>query len=312
MMMWHRSRTRLFSSISLSPTMLHWNEYSAWVTIDGEDAVEYDVQTSEDDKTVTCWIASELGKKFSISWKDSSSTSSVDVMGYLTVDGIYCGGSVLFGTAVPETMREDGIYDGNVLQPFMFSSVKLTDDDAFLGSSHEKLGLIELQIGPVEVTDEDSNLKVPSISNLTVHERAKKGVTQQITLAEPEILEEDDEDGFDPVDTLPCGPDIVKFCFKYRSIDVLRANGIVPRLKRKASTERPNAQDSNDLIEEAKILRERLRAVEAQLLEQEQKPRVKNELDGAVIDLTQDSSWRSKRVKLERKPFTSGEVIDLT
>jgi hypothetical protein len=47
-------------------------------------------------------------------------------MGYLTVDGIYCGGSVLFGTAVPETMREDGVYDGNMLRPFMFSSVKLT------------------------------------------------------------------------------------------------------------------------------------------------------------------------------------------
>jgi hypothetical protein len=50
-------------------------------------------------------------------------------MGYLTVDGIYCGGSVLwFGTAVPKTKREDGIYDDDegILQPFMFSSVKLT------------------------------------------------------------------------------------------------------------------------------------------------------------------------------------------
>jgi hypothetical protein len=31
------------------------------------------------------------------------------------------------------------------------------------------------------VTRKDSNLKVPSFSNLTVHERVKKGVTQQIT-----------------------------------------------------------------------------------------------------------------------------------
>ncbi|KAF8175023.1 hypothetical protein K438DRAFT_2023002 [Mycena galopus ATCC 62051] len=233
-------------------------------------------------------------------------------MGYLTVDGIYCGGSVLFGTAVPETMREDGVYDGNVLRPFMFSSVKLTDDDAFLGSSDKKLGLIKLQLGPVEVTDEDSNLPVASFSNLTIHERAKKGVTQQITLAEPEVLEDDDEDGFDPVDTEPCGPDIVQFYFKYRSIDVLRAKGIAPRLKRRASTEHPHAQNPNDLAEEAKILRERLRAVEAQLLEQEMKPRVKNEFDGAVIDLTQNSSRRSKRVKLEGKSLASKEVIDLT
>ena len=42
--------------------MLHWKEFSAWVTIDGKEVVEYDVETSEDEKTVTCWIASELGK----------------------------------------------------------------------------------------------------------------------------------------------------------------------------------------------------------------------------------------------------------
>ncbi|KAF8145462.1 hypothetical protein K438DRAFT_1871951 [Mycena galopus ATCC 62051] len=207
-------------------------------------------------------------------------------MGYLTVDGIYCGGSVLFGTAVPETMREDGVYDGNVLRPFMFSSVKLTET-----------WLIKLQLGPVEVTDKDSNLRVASFSNLTIHERAKKGVTQQIT-------SDDDEDAL--------WPDIVQFYFKYHSIDVLRANGIAPRLKRRASTEHPQAQNPNDLAEEAKILRERLRAVEAQLQEQEVKPRVKNDFDGAVIDLTQNSSRRSKRVKLEGKSLASKEVIDLT
>jgi hypothetical protein len=52
--------------------------------------------------------------------------------------------------------------------------------------------------------------------------------------------------------------------------------------------------------------------VEAQLQEQEMKPRVKNEFDGAVIDLTQDSSRRSKQVKLEGESLASKEVIDLT
>lgn len=41
---------------------MHLKEFKAWITIDGKEAVEYDVQTSEDQKTVTCWIASELGK----------------------------------------------------------------------------------------------------------------------------------------------------------------------------------------------------------------------------------------------------------
>jgi hypothetical protein len=56
----------------------------------------------------------------------------------------------------------------------------VSDDDAFLDSSHEKLGLIELRLGPVEEINEDSDLKVPSFSDLTVHERVKKGVTRQI------------------------------------------------------------------------------------------------------------------------------------
>jgi hypothetical protein len=42
--------------------MLHWKEFSAWVAIDGKETLEYDVEISEDQKTVTCWIASELGK----------------------------------------------------------------------------------------------------------------------------------------------------------------------------------------------------------------------------------------------------------
>jgi hypothetical protein len=65
-----------------------------------------------------------------------------------------------------------------------------SDDDAFLESSHKKLGLIKLQLGPVEVTDEDSNLRVASFSNFTIHERAKKGVTQQITLVNFLVIEE--------------------------------------------------------------------------------------------------------------------------
>jgi hypothetical protein len=42
--------------------MLHWQEFSAWVTIEGVEAPEYAVEVSEDEKTVTCWIPSELGK----------------------------------------------------------------------------------------------------------------------------------------------------------------------------------------------------------------------------------------------------------
>lgn len=148
-------------------------------------------------------------------------------------------------------------------------------------------------------------LKVP---DLTVHERVKKGVTQQITsvifsieemhstsadtgLGNPSLLTRMMRMG-SIMCTLSPVPDIVKFCFKYRSIgarprldllqptnrlidvvlraEVLRADGIARRLKRKkASTDRNRAQisnapaedqpaqNSNALAEEAKVLRVR-------------------------------------------------------
>ncbi|KAJ7933801.1 hypothetical protein B0H13DRAFT_1700663, partial [Mycena leptocephala] len=147
-----------------------------------------------------------------------------------------------------------------------------------------------------------------SLSEIKVHERSKKAVTQQITLGEPEVLAKHKT----RVNSQPAGPDLVKFSFKYRPADVLRANGIIPslpQLKRKASAELQSAQTPDADGQEEKILRERLKALEAKRIKQEKKPRVKNEAD-AVVDLTQD---RKKKVKLERKEsFIQGEIIDLT
>ncbi|KAJ7680831.1 hypothetical protein DFH06DRAFT_1315564 [Mycena polygramma] len=315
--------------------MPQFEKFNAWITIDGEPAEEYDVETSEDQKTVTCWIASQLGKlifkptdsylqKFSVHCTVPSLPS--DVAGYVTMDGTDCGSSVLRAGFHDHLLLMRGLNDGTVLKPFMFSSLQLTGkfshfyDDTFLSSSHEELGRIELTVAPVEVIGR-APFQLPSLPQVTVHERSKKAVTQQITVAEPEwaavpkLL----------VQLRNAGPHFVTFTFKYRPLDVLRANRIAPsppQLKRKASAgpEPPRAQapdDAEDLadLQEAEALREKLKALEAKLNKREKKSRVKDEGGGAVIDLTRDSDRgaRSKRVKSEgKRPFVSGEVIDLT
>ncbi|KAF7357829.1 hypothetical protein MVEN_00829000 [Mycena venus] len=298
--------------------MLHWKEFSAWITIDGKEAVEYNVETLEDEKTVTCWIASELGKKFSIDWKNSYFPQ--DVAGYVKVDGTTCGSKVsLYSNHFKEDIiSQTGVSDGTTLRPFVFSALELTDDDDVLSGSAslslQDLGLIQLTIIPVHATDTNEPLFISSLSNHKVHERSKKAITQQITLAEPEILDRPPR----VLNVRRTGPDVVKFCFKYRPIDVLRANGIAPQLKRKASadpapprTQTPDDSEGLAELEEAKVLRKKLRALEAKIDKRDKKPRIKPE-NGAVIDLTQDNS-RSKRVKLEgKRPFITGEVIDLT
>ncbi|KAJ7282750.1 hypothetical protein C8J57DRAFT_50938 [Mycena rebaudengoi] len=299
--------------------MLHFNEFSAWITIDGVDAPEYNVEVSHASNTVTCWIASELGKTFTVNWRNGSYYAN-DVAGYIRADGSFCGGSICRAASVPSTIVKRGVEDGVVLRPFTFSSLTLTDDDAFLGesSAHQDLGVIELSLTPIEVLHDTVLAKNHDLAVVKVHERAKKAVTQQITLGAPEYT------GIAKQNTKTVrrkGPDLAKMTFKYRSLDILRANGIAPlpdKLKRKASVplERNSTPDDDDGdAEEARNLRDKLKALEAKQTKKNGKKPVKREqnVGSDIIDLTQGASG-SKRVKLERvpAPFVAGEIIDLT
>ncbi|KAJ7656665.1 hypothetical protein B0H17DRAFT_993018 [Mycena rosella] len=295
--------------------MHHHSGFSAWVTIDGKEAIEYDLETSEDQNTVTCWIPSELGKRFVVHWKNSAYHH--DTLGQVSMDGTWAAGQFIRHRipSLPAATHCDGVSDGTSVKPFVFSSLELTDDDAFLGGSeslHQELGVIQLSITPVQITGaSDKTPKSRSLSEMKVHERAKKAVTQQIMLGKAEQLAKPKSYS----SWKRTGPDLVKLCFKYRPLDVLQANGIAPlppRLKRKASAESLRAPMPNeDLVDtkEEKNLREKLNAREAKRVK-EKKPPVKREFEaGAVIDLT----LPSKRVKrAEKRPFVSGEVIDLT
>ncbi|KAJ7879592.1 hypothetical protein B0H14DRAFT_3858440 [Mycena olivaceomarginata] len=284
--------------------MLHSprNEFSAWVCIDGEKAPEYDVKISEDGRTVTCWIASELGKEFSVHWTNSSFAGCT--AGQVRMDGAECGGKVIYGNVLPFTAVLNGFTDGATLRKFMFSSLGLTDDDAYLGGAAlPDLGVIELYIFPAALAVAPPVGAGPALSALKVHERSKKAVTQQITLGQTEQLAAP----MAVFTAAPVGPNIVKFLFKYRPIDILRANGIAPQPARAqpppASVKRAGVRASKEnepLVKKDSRLKGKGNA----------KKRVKREDDDA-IDLTQASpAPRRKRVKLAG--FVQGEVIDLT
>ncbi|KAJ6508064.1 hypothetical protein DFH09DRAFT_275412 [Mycena vulgaris] len=291
---------------------MHWNEFSAWLTIDGNVAPEFDVETSEDQKTVTCWIASELGKTFAVHWKNSSYYH--DTIGRVKMDGTPCGGSLIRKQFLPKAIEHGGVFEGTSVKPFMFSSLALTDDDTFLGgsSSHQELGLISLTIHPIRIKQRNVPARPSSsLAEIKVHERVKKAVTQQITLAKPKKLAYPSVF----VTSQRTGPDLVQFCFKYRPMAILQANGIAPlpvRPEQKASVEPPRAPPPNLAEPAAKTrpARENLNAREFKTVKTEKKPRIKREFEpGSVIDLTQPT----KKAKLKpRQPFISGEIIDLT
>ncbi|KAJ7646753.1 hypothetical protein FB45DRAFT_891321 [Roridomyces roridus] len=300
--------------------MLHSPDrrFSAWITIEGVETQEYSVETSEDGKTVTCWIASELGKKFVVHWTNLEYDDAIK--GVIKMDGNDCGATVTLAPSakrvLPRTVRKEGVDQSAMnFKPFQFSSLASTDDDSLLTgpSVYEHLGVINLEIIPVLVTAENT---APgglnqSLSKLTVHERSKKAVTQQITLANSEHRAKPMSFSTSKI----AGPAFVRFQFKYRPIDVLRANGIAPALKRKTPPPRePTPEEDDPDEEEARVLRERLKKLDEKRALKNKKPQVKREgvkSEEDVIDLTQSN----KRVKLEEKkprPFVSGEVIDLT
>ncbi|KAJ6507192.1 hypothetical protein C8R47DRAFT_86666 [Mycena vitilis] len=163
---------------TLDTEMPQCQGFTAWITIDGETAEEYDLETSEDGKTMTCWIASQLAKKFSVHCR--APPLACDIGGYVDMDGTKCGGQTLRATTQDRHFQKNGVSDGTIIRPFMFSSLQVTDDDTFLSSSsHQDLGRIRFSITPIRVAGV-SAAPPTSLSQVTVHERSKKAVTQQV------------------------------------------------------------------------------------------------------------------------------------
>nr|GAT46889.1 predicted protein [Mycena chlorophos] len=291
------------------------NGFHAWISIDGQPAPEYSVEVSEDGTNVTCWVASELGKKFS----DTSPSTAPPT-----------GGKALYvqdiGTRVAEI---SGVTDGTNLRPFVFSSLEISDDDSLLGGpSHADLGLIALEIIPVRL-----GATIPKASagpsalaqKLKVHERAKKAVTQQVGLGQAEPSQPSHV-----IASALAGPTVVKFSWRYRPLDVLRANGIAPpatdasaaptTLKRKAeddgSGSRPAKMEKEVFKNKSNVSGS---SPSTSNTSTNKKPRVKNEKED-VIDLAQhksDSKVKTVKTKnksqgVARRTYAKGEVIDLT
>ncbi|KAJ6498806.1 hypothetical protein C8R45DRAFT_980078 [Mycena sanguinolenta] len=216
--------------------MLQAQNFNAWITVEGVEAPEYNVEVAENQLEVSCWIASEVGKPFTVNWTNISAPGLTG--GGVQVDGHKCGFEAIASETRPLTLFMDGIAESNnSTRPFIFMPLELTDDDAYLESAlHPQLGLIKLEIWRVDVGGgafAPPTIAVPSAQK--VHERSKKGMNQQVQFGDA-IQHAQVQSA--QIRRVGQGP-LVTFSFKYRSLDLLRANGIAPQAertqKRKAS-----------------------------------------------------------------------------
>ncbi|KAG5642894.1 hypothetical protein DXG03_001901 [Asterophora parasitica] len=267
----------------------------AVIRVDGVDLTEYDVKTDAEAKSVTCWIASEAGKPLA--------PLLYAVGGYVSVDGISIGGTLrrtMHGNGF--ISQKDRVVSQTKARPLLFAPINLTDDDAYLNSQRNKgLGDITLRIDHVQETGKLGQWsEVNDVSaEDKVHERSKKAMAHRVKfgeeMARPNTL---------PASVRTCGT-LAIFVFKYRSLDVLRADGIAPPApaapraeKRKArelvgqGDESENGEPTDDSVDEDEAeLKAQLRLIQEKLAK------------------------KSKKVKTEptaRSTLVHGEIIDLT
>ncbi|KAJ7019996.1 hypothetical protein C8F04DRAFT_1051258 [Mycena alexandri] len=288
--------------------------FSAWITTEGVKAEEFDVQTAESSKMATCWIPSEGGKKFSVHWSNLSVPGLTG--GRVLVDGNNCDGQILAQKRRPTSTAMGGMNETTTsVRPFVFGALDITDDEtvADLAYPDEGLGTIDLEIWRVDKNDAGPstwrNLAIPAPKK--IHERSKKAVTQRIGFS--------DSVDRPPAKVVSCRwtERLVTFSFKYRQLDLLRADGIAPPL-RKGKRKAPPIpdcvlSDEDGLNSEEARLEAALRQLrDKRALKNSKKRKIKEEDEAELIDLAR----RKKRIKLEdtsnRPIFIPGEVIDLT
>ncbi|KIJ98189.1 hypothetical protein K443DRAFT_680976 [Laccaria amethystina LaAM-08-1] len=199
-------------------------QFEAWVTLDGPDGArreEYAVEVNEQEKLVTCWIASEIGKTFQVCCK--APTVPFHCNGDLLLDGKPVAASLRHPNTSATLVYRSCYTSPTTERPFMFSSLEVTDDDAYLlADSSRDIGEIRLQINrvvPLQLQPHKQSM--PPQLDQKVHERSKKAVVHRIGLGEEKVTS-----GATKVWNIKRVERLANFVFKYRNIDMLQASGI--------------------------------------------------------------------------------------
>ncbi|EED81411.1 predicted protein [Postia placenta Mad-698-R] len=211
---------------------MHHKRWDTLVYIDGDPAEEHHFRF-ENENTVSCYIASEAGKRFSVQWRsDLSMTASVNCF----MDGVCMGGSKT------DPGRNGSRWyvktDDNIRYPFMFAPLVLTDDDGIADPddvSAESIGIIEVAVHRVRFSGypwrHTPKPRPMPADRAPVHERSKKAGAHCVSLG-------DGFKGADPPDAGQPSPRVIyidppadpyiRFIFYYKPREVLQADGIMP------------------------------------------------------------------------------------
>ncbi|KAI4522172.1 hypothetical protein K525DRAFT_199488 [Schizophyllum commune Loenen D] len=296
---------------------------TCWISVNGARLEEYGVEEDDEKRERIAWIASEPDKSFCVNWRDPDRTRATT--GKLRVDGISCGGTAL---EVPR-IKDDEIHKSHVslsateARPLQFGKLDLTDDDSYLKKDAKDVGQIEVHLWHVRVKGKIEYKGVELAECTQVHEKTKKGLQLAVKFGAKETVPH--------IEGLRCEyiERLATFIFRYRTIDMLRANGIAPPARTSSpipglSAINPPATSSSS--SPGPLASRKRRASEALTPEpQDDKPEVKQEIDLVALDEAEErvrqieeqyrrakqeleQRRRNKKVKIEEiTSFISGE-----
>ncbi|KAF8510910.1 hypothetical protein JB92DRAFT_2937426 [Gautieria morchelliformis] len=205
----------------------------AWIEVDGQKLPKYGEETftKEGSLVVSCWIASQPGKAFSICGERRNVTCISDVF----VNGLRVKRTV-HSNSHPDTWKLENTNDGRTCKNFEFSMVDLTDTGSTGGDLNiEEFGTIKIhyyRVKNIILKCERRGVKGYDVGPLDQPVRVdeKKKLVGFHSIALRAIAAE----GSAKVWRCTCdridhnGSPWYTFLFKYRSIDYLQAEGIAP------------------------------------------------------------------------------------
>ncbi|KAF5370435.1 hypothetical protein D9615_009733 [Tricholomella constricta] len=203
------------------------NNFAAWVCIDKVEQPQHAIEIQADGQVATCWMASEVGKNFSVHWQDLR--RSYSSIGSVYLDGLSSNsGKLLHGSNLARgdaSISQNGYRTSSTSKrPFVFAKLELTDDDQYLhNATSPELGEIKLVIERCEVAGKARNRGLrPFVEPEKIHERSKKAFGHRCKLG-PETR------SVSMYHTrTKSRRKVATFVFKYRPLAHLQANGIVP------------------------------------------------------------------------------------
>ncbi|KAF5334840.1 hypothetical protein D9758_014290 [Tetrapyrgos nigripes] len=228
-------------------------DFDAWVTADDVPLAEYKITMAE--KKVSCWIPSEVGKVKRPLMRNFAS--------YMYLDGQleYARAVIIDANGTSEIYNLSGLLVSETSErPFVFQSAESTDDDAYL--AHEaNLGEIKVIIKEVIIGAAIPVPKPTFVPQAKIHERSNKAIKHQIGLGAVETIPIQDYFALEVV------RDIGTYVFRYRPIDFLRANSVVPPLplhsetKKSASPDGPSTFQKQAMIQLAALRKKTVKRI---------------------------------------------------